>query len=57
MLIKTLECGGCKKKLGKSLCKACHPYAGAMLIFSVSFQIDHMPSKRQLGGMTTVYIL
>jgi hypothetical protein len=36
------------QKLGKSLCKACHPYAGSMLIFSVSFQIDHILSKGRL---------
>lgn len=37
-----------KKKRFKSLCKACHPYAGAMLIFSVFFQIDHMSRRTEI---------
>lgn len=35
---------------------ACHLWAGAMLIFSVSFQFYMMSPKRQLRGLTLQYI-
>jgi len=34
------------KKMGSSLIHMCHPYAGAMLIFSVFFRFRHMPLRR-----------
>ena len=38
-----------------SIC-ACHPCAGAMLIFSVSFQFYRMSPKGQAIGWTQMYI-
>jgi hypothetical protein len=37
-----------------SIC-ACHPCAGAMLIFSVSFQFYRMSPKRRIGSCGSVY--
>ena len=37
--------GGCKKNLDHFSIYACHPCAGAMLIFSVSFQFYRMSPK------------
>jgi len=39
-----------------SIC-ACHPCAGAMLIFSVSFQFYRMSPKRQYGSHSSAYKL
>ena len=36
----------CPKKMGSSLIHMCHPYAGAMLIFSVFFQFRHVPHPK-----------
>ena len=45
-----------KKNLDHFSICACHPCAGAMLIFSVSFQFYRMSPKRQKPMRVVVYI-
>jgi hypothetical protein len=49
------QCVKSQKNLDHFSICACHPCAGAMLIFSVSFQFYRMSPKRRSGGRSWTY--